>query len=147
LKPAAMPQNRDHCDLNAARLWSGNTPQTPLSLSRALARSRVLRSISRAYGRDVRQCTRTYENVYVEDTMYKYVIMTIYVRIYVLLMCCLGRYLNLYLPGLVTRVSLGPGLNQHPRGIIFGFLTMVTNGGCWFNPRRLVYKLGWLFFN
>lgn len=48
-----------------------HTPISPLSRARARTRSRVLRSISRAYGRDVRQCTRTYENVYVEDTMYK----------------------------------------------------------------------------
>jgi hypothetical protein len=53
-----------------------NRQHTPIfslsfSLARSPARSRVLRSISRAYGRDVRRCTRTYENVDVEDTMYK----------------------------------------------------------------------------
>jgi hypothetical protein len=57
-----------------------HTPISSLSLS--LARLHVLRSISCAYDRDVCQCTHTYENVDVEDTTYKCLIMTIYVRIY-----------------------------------------------------------------
>jgi hypothetical protein len=108
-----------------------HTPISSLSLSlgRALARPRVLRSISHAYGSDLRQCTRTYENVNVEDTLYKYVIMTRYVRIHVLRMCCVGRYLNLYLPGLVTRVSLGQG-EPAPTWDYFGdFFTMVPTVG------------------
>lgn len=47
--------------------------------------------------------------------------MTVFVRIYVLMMYCLGRYLNLYLPGLVTRVSLGQGSTSTHVGLFWGF--------------------------